>query len=59
MAVDIVLWGFLTRYLNTVASGGFDFIPAMLGAVLFWDFFIRIMQGVTMAFFEVYGPGIS
>ncbi|MFH1244934.1 MAG: ABC transporter permease [Candidatus Omnitrophota bacterium] len=52
VAVDIVLWGFLTRYLNTVASAGFNFVPALLGAVLFWDFFIRIMQGVTMAFFE-------
>lgn len=51
-AVDMVLWGFLTRYLNTVASAGFDFVPALLGAVLLWDFFIRIMQGVTMAFFE-------
>lgn len=51
-AVDMVLWGFLTKYLNTVASPGFNFIPALLGAVLLWDFFIRIMQGVTMAFFE-------
>ena len=52
VAVDMVLWGFLTRYLNTVAPSGFNFVPALLGAVLFWDFFIRIMQGVTMAFFE-------
>ena len=52
VAVDMVLWGFLTSYLNTVASPGFNFVPALLGAVLFWDFFIRIMQGVTMAFFE-------
>ena len=52
IAVDMVLWGFLTRYLNTVASPGFDFVPVLLGAVLLWDFFIRIMQGVTMAFFE-------
>jgi ABC-2 type transport system permease protein len=48
----MVLWGFLTKYLNTVASPGFNFVPALLGAVLLWDFFIRIMQGVTMAFFE-------
>ena len=48
----MILWGFLTRYLNTVASPGFNFVPALLGAVLLWDFFIRIMQGVTMAFFE-------
>ena len=52
VAVDMVLWGFLTRYLNTVAAPGFNFVPALLGAVLLWDFFIRIMQGVTMAFFE-------
>ena len=37
-AVDMVLWGFLTRYLNTVASPGFNFVPALLGAVLLWDF---------------------
>ncbi|MBU1044027.1 MAG: ABC transporter permease [Candidatus Omnitrophica bacterium] len=52
VAVDIVLWGFLTRYLNSVSSVSFNFVPAMLGAVLFWDFLVRIMQGVTMAFFE-------
>lgn len=50
--VDMVLWGFLTRYLNSVASTGFNFVPAFLGAVLLWDFFIRVMQGVTLAFFE-------
>ena len=52
VAVDMILWGFLTKYLNSVTSPGFNFVPALLGAVLFWDFFIRIMQGVTMAFFE-------
>lgn len=52
VAVDIVLWGFLTRYLNRIASAGFDFVPVLLGAVLLWDFFTRVMQGVTMAFFE-------
>jgi ABC-2 type transport system permease protein len=52
VAVDILLWGFITRYLNTVASAGFDFVPALLGAVLLWDFFVRVMHGVTMAFFE-------
>ena len=52
VAVDIVLWGFMTKYLNTIASPGFDFVPVLLGAVLFWDFFTRVMHGVTMAFFE-------
>ena len=52
VAIDIVLWGFITRYLNSVASAGFNFVPTFLGAVLLWDFFARVMQGVTTAFFE-------
>lgn len=52
VAIDIVLWGFITRHLNTVASAGFNFVPAMLGAVLLWDFLVRVMQGVTTAFLE-------
>ncbi len=52
VAIDMVLWGFITKYLNTVASAGFNFVPMLLGAVLLWDFLVRVMQGVTMAFFE-------
>ena len=52
VAVDIILWGFITRYLNTVAAPGYDFVPALLGAVLLWDFFSRVMHGVTTAFLE-------
>ncbi len=52
VGVDIVLWGFITRYLNTFAAAGFSFVPLLLGAVLLWDFFTRVMQGVTIAFFE-------
>lgn len=51
-AIDIVLWGFITRYLNTVASSGFNFLATLLGAVLLWDFFGRVMHGVTTAFLE-------
>ncbi len=52
IAVDMVLWGFMTRYLNTVSSPGINFVALLLGPVLVWDFFSRVMQGVTMAFFE-------
>jgi ABC-2 type transport system permease protein len=52
VAIDVVLWGFISRYLNGVAHAGFDFTSALLGAVLLWDFLTRVMQGVTMAFFE-------
>lgn len=52
VAIDIVLWGFITRYLDTVTSPDLGFVPVLLGAVLFWDFMTRVMQGVTMTFFE-------
>lgn len=52
VAIDIVLWGFITRYLNSVSAAGINFVPALLGAVLLWDFLVRVMQGVTTAFFE-------
>jgi ABC-2 type transport system permease protein len=52
VAIDMVLWGFITKYLNSVTASGLDFVPTLLGAVLLWDFFTRVMQGVTMAFFE-------
>jgi ABC-2 type transport system permease protein len=50
--IDIFLWGFITRYLNTFTHPGFNFVPALLGAVLLWDFLTRVMYGLTMAFFE-------
>jgi ABC-2 type transport system permease protein len=52
VGIDIVLWGFMSRYLNAVTTAGLNFIPILLGAVLLWDFFTRVMQGVTMTFFE-------
>jgi len=50
--IDIILWGFITRYLNTITSTGPSLVPALLGAILFWDFFTRVMHGVATAFLE-------
>ncbi len=52
VAIDMITWGFITKYLNAVSESGFNFVPSLLGAVLLWDFFVRVMQGVTTAFFE-------
>ncbi len=35
-----------------VAASGLNFVSVFLGAVLLWDFFTRVMHGVTTAFFE-------
>jgi ABC-2 type transport system permease protein len=52
VAIDMVLWGFITRYLNAITSSSFNFVPTLLGAVVLWDFFARVMQGVTTAILE-------
>ncbi|HEX7837509.1 MAG TPA: ABC transporter permease [Kofleriaceae bacterium] len=52
VTIDVVLWGFLTRYLSHITVPGFSAVRMLLGAVLMWDFFTRVMQGVTTTFFE-------
>ncbi|WP_224361045.1 ABC transporter permease [Hyalangium versicolor] len=52
VAIDIILWGFITRYFSSFSAPGLNLLPSLLGAVLLWDFLTRVMQGVTMAFFE-------
>lgn len=52
VAVDIVLWGFMTRYLNEVSGSRLNFVPTLLGAVLLFDFFTRVMHGVSGVFLE-------
>ena len=52
VTIDILLWGFITRYLSSVTAPGLSFVPALLGAVLLWDFLVRVMHGVTTAFLE-------
>jgi ABC-2 type transport system permease protein len=50
--LDVVLWGFITRYLDTIAHSGFSFVPILLGAIVLWDFLVRVQQGVMLAFLE-------
>ena len=52
VAIDIVLWGFVSRYLNLVSASGINFTAVFLGAVLLWDLCGRVMQGLTTAFLE-------
>mgnify|MGYP001340651081 CR=1 FL=1 len=39
-------------YLNSVTSSGLNFVPTLLGAVLLFDFFTRVMHGVARVFLE-------
>ena len=50
--LDVTVWGFISRYLNTFSGSGLNFVPQLVGAVLLWDFLIRAMQGFATAFLE-------
>ena len=50
--IDIILWGFISQYLNLAAASEANFIPVLLGAVLLWGFFVRVMHGITTSFLE-------
>ncbi len=50
--LDIVLWGFITKYLDSVGQSGMSFTLALLGAVILWDFVARAQQGVSTPFLE-------
>jgi ABC-2 type transport system permease protein len=52
VAIDIVLWGYICRYLNGITSSRLSFVPSLLGAVLLFDFFTRVMHGLTGVFLE-------
>ncbi|MDO8667749.1 MAG: ABC transporter permease [bacterium] len=50
--IDIILWGFISKYLSTFGAATFSFVNAVLGAIILWDFLGRIQQGVMTAFLE-------
>lgn len=50
--LDIILWGFINKYLNEFGAATFSFTSVILGAIILWNFMSRIQQGVMMAFLE-------
>jgi ABC-2 type transport system permease protein len=51
-SMDLLVWGFVTRYLtkmNPTAGGAVTFL---IGAMIFWDVLYRSAQGVTVSFLE-------
>jgi len=51
--MELVTWGFLTRYLEGRMGGGESGpFTWMLGGVIFWDVMFRSQQGVAISFLE-------
>lgn len=48
--LEIVSWGFISKYVSTLAHT--DVTMIFLGCLLLWEFLVRVMLGLTTAFFE-------
>jgi ABC-2 type transport system permease protein len=52
-AVDLLVWGFLTMFLQQHTTGDFPrFITFLIGAMIFWDVLFRSQQGLAISFLE-------
>jgi ABC-2 type transport system permease protein len=52
LVIDIIQWGFISRYLGSLGQATFSYITVILGAIILWEFMSRIQQGILMAFLE-------
>ena len=52
LLVDIIQWGFISKYLESLGQATFGFITVILGAIILWEFVTRIQQGIMTGFLE-------
>jgi len=51
--MDLVVWGFLTLYLQQNTTGDMPrFITFLIGGMILWDVLFRSQQGIAMSFLE-------
>lgn len=50
--LDLVLWGFITIYLNKYKTTLPAFVGFFLGALILWDLLFRAQQGISISFLE-------
>lgn len=49
---DILLWGFVTKYLGSLGEPTVNFTSVLLGALIFWQLITRIQQSFVTIYFE-------
>lgn len=50
--LQLLVWGFLSVYLEHLNLNNLNFVSVLLGAVIFWEFLDRSQQAVTIGFLE-------
>lgn len=49
---ELLVWGFLSRYLESAGLGGVNIITILLGALIFWDLLSQSQRAVSVVFLE-------
>lgn len=49
---DLLIWGFLTIYLNSIGGAEFNFVTVLIGAVIFYNFITRSQNGFSVSSME-------
>jgi ABC-2 type transport system permease protein len=52
LVIDITEWGFISKYLSSLGYATFNYVSAVLGAIILMQFMTRIQQGVMSFFLE-------
>ena len=50
--LELLVWGFLSVYLEKLSLNTVNILSILLGAMIFWELFNRSQQAVTIAFLE-------
>lgn len=50
--MELLVWGFLSVYIERLGMGGWNAVTVLLGAVIFWDFLNQSQKSVSIAFLE-------
>ena len=50
--LELLMWGFLSLYLERLNLGNINIVSLFLGAMIFWEFLSRSQNAVSVAFLE-------
>ncbi len=50
--MELIMWGFLTMYLEQTGAEGSGTVLFLIGAMIFWDVLYRAQQGISLSFLE-------
>ena len=50
--IDLLVWGFLSRYLEGSGLGGLNVVSVLLGALIFWNLLSQSQRAVSIVFLE-------